>query len=241
MEEQFLQPRDRNLCPGGCGTSKAPLGLVSLDDHVKSLPALLCCAIHVRSWEFGNVLVCACGMMLVAPAPGLLDRMSQPPAPRPASDGFVSPFTRAAQEPAKRGASPEREGLNLHKSGVQEVDKQTLAARLSFLVAALGSQFQPGSLGLVQVGPFLAVTMPQWSSSASQRQQPRGRYVRTFPDSSGQHSTRDADNQPSVLQTFSCPSPRPLGAVPDVGLLLRRVKHTRRIARTLVGLPATPA
>ena len=161
-------------------TSKAPLGLVSLDDHVKSLPAVLWCAIHVRSWEFGNVLVCACGMMLVAPAPGLLDRMSQPPAPRPASDGFVSPFTQAAQEPAKRGASPEREGLNLHKSGVQEVDKQTLAARLSFLVAALGSQFQPGSLGLVQVGPLLAGSMPQWSSSASRRQQPRGRYVGLF-------------------------------------------------------------
>ena len=104
-------------------------------------------------------------MMLVAPAPGLLDRMAEPPAPRRASDEFVSPFTRAAQEHTKRGASPEREGLNLHKSGVQEVDKQTLAARLSFLVAALGSQFQPGSLGLVQVRPYGS----QWFAATAQR------------------------------------------------------------------------
>ena len=92
-----------------------------------------------------------CGMMLLAQAPGLPERMAQPSVPREGSGELVSPFTRASQEPAKRGASPEREGLELHKSGPQALDKQTMAARLSFLVAALGSQFQPGSLGLVQV------------------------------------------------------------------------------------------
>ena len=68
------------------------------------------------------------------------------------SDAYRSPFERAAAQP--QASSPE--GDAGHLAGASSVPKpppagQSLSDKMSYLVAALGSQFQPGSLGLVQV------------------------------------------------------------------------------------------
>lgn len=58
---------------------------------------------------------------------------------------WTSPFSSFAQQPR------EPEEAVPHILTQLPVEQQSTPTKLGFLVAALGSQFQPGSLGLVQV------------------------------------------------------------------------------------------
>ena len=113
---------------------------------------------------------------------------------------LLSPFERAALTLSEqRGSTPENDSAHVlagaHTLDVRSLEKSSLGAKLSFLVAALGSQFQPGSLGLVQVrNPFVLLSEGCW-------------HVCTDPCQSQQAA------RPSLQPTFCC-SPRQLSLAP---------------------------